>query len=175
MAGTREQQKQARREAIFRAAATLFAERGYGATTVEDIARAAGVTVPTFYAYVPSKADLVAALYESDRALIDARKQALIARPARDPARAVCALLLLEMKDHQDWLGHAVWRDVVATAIRGGGDFQGRASLSRYFGQCFIDGSRQGGHRRAAIAAETEGKAQRNRIHRIHSVSSGGR
>lgn len=124
MAGTREQQKQARREAIFRAAAALFAERGYGATTVEDIARAAGITVPTFYAYVPSKADLMVALYENDRALIDARKQALIARPPRDPARAVCALLLLEMKDHQEWLGHAVWRDVVSTAIRGGGDFQ---------------------------------------------------
>ncbi len=124
MAGTREQQKQARREAIFRAAATLFAERGYGATTIDDIARAAGITVPTFYAYVPSKADLMVALYENDRALIDGRKQALIARPPRDPARAVCALLLLEMKDHQEWLGHAVWRDVVSTAIRGGGDFQ---------------------------------------------------
>jgi AcrR family transcriptional regulator len=124
MTGTREQQKQARREAIFRAAARLFSERGYAATTVEDIARAAGITVPTFYAYVPSKADLIVALYENDRALIDARKQAIIARPQRDPALAVGALLLLEIKNGQDWLGHEVWRDIVATAIRGGGDFQ---------------------------------------------------
>ena len=129
MVGTREQQKQARREAIFRAAARLFAARGYAATTVEDIARAAGITVPTLYAYVPSKADLMVALYESDRALIDKRKQALVARPPRNPARAIAELLLLEMKDGQDWLGHDVWRDVVATAIRGGGDFQ--AGLDR--------------------------------------------
>lgn len=124
MTGIRQQQKLARREAIFRAAAKLFAERGYGATTVEDIARAARISVPTFYAYVPSKADLIVALYENDRALIDARKQAMIARPRRDPALAIGALLLLEIRNGQDWLGHDVWRDIVATAIRGGGDFQ---------------------------------------------------
>ena len=129
MAGVREQQKQKRRDAIFRAAAGLFAQRGYGATTVEDIARAAGISVPTLYAYVPSKAGLVVALYESDRALIDARKQALVARPSRDPARAIAALLLLEMKDGQDWLGHDVWREVVSSAIRGACDFQ--ADLDR--------------------------------------------
>ncbi|MDA1071162.1 MAG: helix-turn-helix domain containing protein [Proteobacteria bacterium] len=129
MAGVREQQKQKRRDAIFRAAAGLFAQRGYSATTVEDIARAAGISVPTLYAYVPSKAGLVVALYESDRALIDARKQALVARPSRDPARAIAALLLLEMKDGQDWLGHDVWREVVSSAIRGAGDFQ--ADLER--------------------------------------------
>ncbi|MDA0218681.1 MAG: helix-turn-helix domain containing protein [Proteobacteria bacterium] len=129
MAGVREQQKQKRRDAIFRAAAGLFAQRGYSATTVEDIARAAGISVPTLYAYVPSKAGLVVALYESDRALIDACKQALVARPSRDPARAIAALLLLEMKDGQDWLGHDVWREVVSSAIRGAGDFQ--ADLER--------------------------------------------
>ena len=129
MAGVREQQKQKRRDAIFRAAAGLFAQRGYSATTVEDIARDAGISVPTLYAYVPSKAGLVVALYESDRALIDARKQALVARPSRDPARAIAALLLLEMKDGQDWLGHDVWREVVSSAIRGAGDFQ--ADLDR--------------------------------------------
>ena len=85
--------------------------------------------MPTLYAYVPSKAGLVVALYESDRALIDARKQALVARPSRDPARAIAALLLLEMKDGQDWLGHDVWREVVSSAIRGAGDFQ--ADLDR--------------------------------------------
>lgn len=124
MSGLRERQKQARRDAIFRAAARLFATRGYGATTVEDIAAAAGISVPTLYAYVASKADLMVALYEADRALIDDRKQAVIRRPSCDPARAVSTLLLLEMRNGQDWLGHDVWREVVATAIKGGGDFQ---------------------------------------------------
>lgn len=129
MAGLRERQKQQRRDAIHRAAASLFARQGYAATTVEQIAAAAGVSVPTFYAHVPSKADLVVAIYEADRALIDAKKQAMIARPVRDPARAIAAFLLLEMKDVQGWLGHDVWREVVSTAIRGGGDFQ--AGLDR--------------------------------------------
>jgi len=129
MTGTREQQKRVRRETIFRAAARLFAARGYNATTVDDIARAAGISVPTFYAYVTSKADLMVALYENDRARVDARKQAIIARPQRDPELAISALLLLEIKNGQDWMGHEVWRDIVATAIRGGGDFQ--AGLDR--------------------------------------------
>ena len=135
MAGLREQQKRARRDAIFRAAARLFAAKGYGATTVEDIAAAAGVSVPTLYVYVPSKADLIVALYEADRALIDAEKQAVIEHPPADPVEAIAALLLVEMKNGQDWLGHDVWREIVATAIRGGGDFQ--AGLDRLNARVF--------------------------------------
>lgn len=124
MTGLREQQKQARREAIFRSAAALFAERGYAATTVEDIAARAGVSVPTLYAYVQSKANLVVALYAQDRALIDADKQAIINDPGDDAVAAVLELLLVEMKNGQDYLGHDIWREIVATSIRRTGDFQ---------------------------------------------------
>jgi AcrR family transcriptional regulator len=47
------------RAAIIRAARDLFIERGYGLTTVADIARAAGVSVETVYASVGNKADLL--------------------------------------------------------------------------------------------------------------------
>jgi AcrR family transcriptional regulator len=124
MAGLREQQKQARRDGIFRSAAALFAQRGYAATTVEDIAAAAGVSVPTLYAYVQSKADLVVALYAQDRALIDADKQAIINDPGDDAGSAILRLLILEMKNGQDFLGHDIWREIVATSIRRTGDFQ---------------------------------------------------
>jgi len=132
MAGLRERQKEARRQAIYRAAARLFADRGYGAVTVEDIATEAGVSVPTLYAYVPSKADLVVAIYAHDRDLIDREKQAIINDPGDDPAAAIAAMLLTELRSGEDFLGHQVWREVVITTLRGRGDFHdGLDSLNR--------------------------------------------
>ena len=46
MGQLRERQKRERRDAIFEAAASLFAERGYNATSMEDVAARAGVSVP---------------------------------------------------------------------------------------------------------------------------------
>jgi len=48
------------------AALRLFAERGYAATTIEDIARAAGVTVGTVYRYFADKAALMSELVTDD-------------------------------------------------------------------------------------------------------------
>lgn len=132
MSGLRERQKQARRQAIYRAAARLFAENGYGATTVDEIADEAGVSVPTLYSYVSSKADLVVAIYALDHELINAQKQAIINDPGDDPAAAIAAILLTELKSGEEALGHKVWREVVVTAIRGRGDFnEGLDSLNR--------------------------------------------
>ncbi len=44
------------------AALALFAERGFGGTTMEEVARAAGVTVGTVYRYLPDKNGLLKAL-----------------------------------------------------------------------------------------------------------------
>lgn len=44
---------------IEQAALTLFETQGYEATTVTDIAKAAGVSVRTFFRYFPSKDDVV--------------------------------------------------------------------------------------------------------------------
>ncbi|MBT6205865.1 MAG: TetR/AcrR family transcriptional regulator, partial [Rhodospirillaceae bacterium] len=123
MTGLRDRQKQARREAIYRAAAKLFAEKGYGATTVDDIAGEAGVSVPTFYAYVATKADLIIVIYAHDRALIDLEKQAIINDPGDDPVEAIIAMMLTELKSGEEFLGHKVWREIVVTTIRGRGDF----------------------------------------------------
>src|SRR6266498_2748523 len=48
----------ARRQIIEEAASRLFAERGYAATTLEDVAGAAGVTKPVLYQHFESKKDL---------------------------------------------------------------------------------------------------------------------
>jgi AcrR family transcriptional regulator len=56
--GLRERNKARRRDAIVRAAYRLFAERGYDATTVADIAAAAEVAPRTVAMHFPSKQDI---------------------------------------------------------------------------------------------------------------------
>jgi AcrR family transcriptional regulator len=50
--------KSDRREVIERVASELFAERGYAATTLEQVAAAAGVTRPLLYKHFSSKREL---------------------------------------------------------------------------------------------------------------------
>lgn len=57
--GLREHKKQATRQRISDIATRLFAQRGFDAVTVEDIARAAEVSKMTVFNYFPRKEDLV--------------------------------------------------------------------------------------------------------------------
>ena len=59
----RQRKKNATRDRIRAAALRLFSEQGYDATTVEQIAAAAGVSHMTFFRYFPTKED--AALSDS--------------------------------------------------------------------------------------------------------------
>lgn len=59
-----ELQKAARREAILRAARTVFARNGFHGTTIADIADEAGIALGTVYLYFPSKNAIFAALHE---------------------------------------------------------------------------------------------------------------
>lgn len=58
----RQQQAAATRRAILDAAGRLFSTRGYGGTTMGDIAEAADVAVPTVYASVGAKREILHAL-----------------------------------------------------------------------------------------------------------------
>jgi AcrR family transcriptional regulator len=76
------------RERLLRAAADVFAERGYDGTRVADIAAAAGVSNGALYAHFPSKAGLlVDALRTHGRRL-------LADLFAADPNRSITEMLL---------------------------------------------------------------------------------
>lgn len=62
--GKREQTKATNREAILAAASGVFAELGYGATTVRDIIRITGLASGTFYNYFKSKEEVFEALMD---------------------------------------------------------------------------------------------------------------
>jgi AcrR family transcriptional regulator len=65
--GLRERKKRERRKAISDIAMGLFAERGYDAVTVAEIARAADVSEQTVFNYFPAKEDLV---FDEDEAML---------------------------------------------------------------------------------------------------------
>ncbi|MEV6120563.1 TetR/AcrR family transcriptional regulator [Streptomyces sp. NPDC052077] len=64
MANLRQVQKQMTRRLLLEAGLELFTAKGYAATKVDDIASAAGTTRVTFYAYFPSRSDLMKALID---------------------------------------------------------------------------------------------------------------
>jgi AcrR family transcriptional regulator len=93
--GRREENKQRTRSALEEAAARLFDERGFGATTVRDIAAAAGVGERTFFRYFPSKEDLVLGQV---RDLIPGLMDRVRDRPAHEAPRVALREAIL------DWL-----------------------------------------------------------------------
>jgi AcrR family transcriptional regulator len=81
--GLRERKKARTREQIVDAAFRLFAERGYAATTVADIAAAADIAPRTFFAYFPSKEEVV---FHDFDGLFESLKQTVEGRPEDEPA-----------------------------------------------------------------------------------------
>ncbi|MCX5192754.1 TetR/AcrR family transcriptional regulator [Streptomyces sp. NBC_00249] len=77
-----ERRRAATRSEIAEAAAALFSERGYEATTVEDIARAAGISLRTFYRYCPTKEDALTPVLTAGVAQL---VEQLALRPAAEP------------------------------------------------------------------------------------------
>lgn len=74
--GKREQTKHNNREAILDAAKIVFADLGYGATSVRDIIRKTGLASGTFYNYFKSKEEVFEALMDEGMRRIRPRLRA---------------------------------------------------------------------------------------------------
>jgi AcrR family transcriptional regulator len=98
-----EEARAARRDQIIAAAAECFARSGYHATTMADIAEAAGVSKGTPYLYFPSKEALFIALYEEWDCGLAARIDAAVGdlpEPAHPSPRAVLAAVASAIAAH---------------------------------------------------------------------------
>src|SRR6187431_2189411 len=73
-----------KRDAILKAAATVFAKSGYFQSQVADVARAAGVAAGTVYLYFRSKDDLLVSIFERTMRAAIADGRACVA-PLADP------------------------------------------------------------------------------------------
>ena len=79
--GVRPRVEEQTRARILAAAAECFADQGYAAASIRDIARAVGVTVGAIYVHFPSKGRLLVAVYEEGVGRIGDAVDAAMARP----------------------------------------------------------------------------------------------
>lgn len=82
-----------RLERIDQAALRLFAQRGYAATTVDDIVRAAGLTKPMLYRHYESKQELCIALLERSREDLIGAALHELAPGERDPRAQLVSMI----------------------------------------------------------------------------------
>ena len=92
--GRRERAKQDKRERIMAAARELFAERGVGGVTTQQVADRADVAIGTLYLYAATKAELLIMVQNQKfAAAIDNGLVAAAVTARRDPLEGVIALI----------------------------------------------------------------------------------
>lgn len=107
----RERQAQQTRQTILQAARELFARDGYAATTINQIASAAGVSAQTIYATFSSKAGLALAL------VAYTNEQAGVGDLARDVAAATTPHELLRASIHLVCVLHERVGDLIRVLV----------------------------------------------------------
>jgi len=103
--GHRERKKEQTRRAIEDAALRLFAQRGFSATTISDIAAEADIAPRTFFAYFPSKEDVVFAHFDEYTASLQRRLD------EREPSETTFDAL-------RSWIGDLIDAEDAAEAER---------------------------------------------------------
>lgn len=89
--GLRERKKQRTRATLITAAVELMYSKGYDETTVAEIAAAAEVSTRTFFAYFPSKEDILFA--DTKQRTEDAARRVIARLPGEGPADALLRAL----------------------------------------------------------------------------------
>ena len=95
---------------------SAFAAKGFDGASMQDLARAAGMSVGNFYRYFPSKAAIVEALITSDLAAVEADFAAVIRAPR--PMQALRTVLHRRAPEHQHSQDGQLWAEITAAAHR---------------------------------------------------------
>lgn len=93
-----------------------FAEKGFDGASMQDLARACGMSVGNFYRYFPSKAAIVAALVTRDLAEVEGQFSQIIESP--DPMRALRDALRFRIEEDHCAADGQLWAEVTAAALR---------------------------------------------------------
>jgi AcrR family transcriptional regulator len=99
----REREKQERRAGILAAAERVIIERGFAETSIDGIAREAGLAAGTVYLYFPNKEALLQELLSSKVRLLNGAvmAQTALERPFGESLRAVVRAMLLHFEEHR--------------------------------------------------------------------------
>jgi AcrR family transcriptional regulator len=98
--GKKARQGAATRQALLDAACVLFGERGYAATSIDDVAHAANVTKGAFYHHYDGKQELFAGVYAQVKREVSERVAAAFLEP--DPWVDLCAGCQAMLDAHLD-------------------------------------------------------------------------
>ena len=102
--------KEALRQALLKAAAELFTQRGYAGTSLQDLADEFGMTRSALYYYFTNKEEILASLVEEVTVFSHRQSERVAANPDADPGET----LRLMVRSHAKWLlDHAVQFRVV--------------------------------------------------------------
>ena len=115
----RERKKQENRQAIVESARALLIERGFAATTMEEVAFAADVSVGTLYNYFSSKQTLLVGVFGAETEAMLAAGQAVIDDAPEDPQEGVTALLNL-YADHLFEIPPQLLTEILSFGLGGG-------------------------------------------------------
>lgn len=141
------------RDRLRQAALELFAERGYAATTVDDVSAAAGVTQRTFFRHFRDKEEVV---FADDDRLLDVLLSAVrtgASYGAEQDLRTALGAIAHELEPQREQLGRraqiiatdvaltgrelakqAQWKDAIAGMLRERGYAADRADLMAHIG-----------------------------------------
>jgi AcrR family transcriptional regulator len=134
--GVREQNTKERRDALVTAAYALFAEKGYAATTMDDVAARAGLSRRTAFRYFVSKDDLVFPLRDARLAMLEKLLHAEEGETPFETVRRACLALARQYQDDRARM-LAQWRIVEAEPALVGRELHddrlGEAAIERAF------------------------------------------
>lgn len=93
-----------------------FAEKGFDGASMQDLARAAGMSVGNFYRYFPSKAAIVEALIAFD--LADMEHDFLQVLQSPTPLLALRELMQRRLTEKQTCADGQLWAEITAASLR---------------------------------------------------------